>query len=827
MKNDHYTEKQYIPSHFMKYLKNFAMFLVAITATVQMASGANYYTRGTGNWSSPTMWATVSGGGPCGCFPGSSDAVFIGDGDVLAVDGNHTVANLTFEDNSVTGTVTVNSGVTLNVTGSIILRSLSPEHKWGLLEGSGVITAGSVSAGHNMTPYTSSQSTALYIQGTLNLVVSNNISIYANENFDITNNAAISLRSGTVTVGGVISMYAEALSTCTFQSAESGQLQTGTLVLAGAAPWSLAGSGTNKITLNGTSATVEYRGSAAQAILGTSYTNLKINAGGNASLGGATTVGGILHMTRGIFLLNGKSFTYGPSASLNYDGTAAQATGEEWPASFGRNISVANNTADGVSLNENKTVLAPATLTVAGKLNFSTHYVDGSGAFALAAGGTIASSYVTNGEGFGVSGDQTKGSVRVGGLRTLSTSGNYILNGAGSFQETGTNMPSTVNSLTVDNAAGVTLSRNMLVDGTLNLAGGLISTGISILTIGASGNVINASGARYVEGRLARVFSTTGSQEFAIGKSSVYRPLTLNFTALSGTSTVMAEQFESAIPGAPAADAILWTERYWSVTESGSSSCIYHVTLDGTGFSPVHSARMIKGDGVTNTAFPVTAPDYTNVTGFTTFSNFALGEANVSTTTTPADQAVCIGATSVTLTAVVSPPPDGGTVQFYINGTPAGLPAAVVGGVATVLYNITFTSLPTYSIRADYSGYGDYLVSSSEPGNNATLSIISGVWTGVAGTSWNDPANWCSGVPTLGTDVIIPAGTPFSPHVTSAEASPAACHDLSILAGATLTIDPGKILTVYGVLTNAAGNPELPVQPEGLKSGLLINASED
>lgn len=86
----------------------------------------------------------------------------------------------------------------------------------------------------------------------------------------------------------------------------------------------------------------------------------------------------------------------------------------------------------------------------------------------------------------------------------------------------------------------------------------------------------------------------------------------------------------------------------------------------------------------------------------------------------------------------------------------------------------------------------------------------------MAGTSWNDPANWCSGVPTLGTDVIIPAGTPFMPHVTSAEASPAACHDLTILAGATLTIDPGKILTVYGVLTNAAGNPEVAVQPEGM-----------
>ncbi|MCX6305087.1 MAG: hypothetical protein NT040_08970 [Bacteroidetes bacterium] len=800
MHTDNCSEKIHALSHTAKLIILF--FIIAAITPGQAASGANYYTRGTGHWSSPTMWATSAGGVPCGCYPSSTDAVFIGNGHTLTADGNHTVASLTFEDNSITGTVNVNAGVTLNITGAIIIRSLTPQHKWALVEGQGTITANSVSVGHNMTPYTSSQSTALYIQGSISFSVAGDVTIYANENYDITNNAAISLRSGTLTVGGTISMHAEAFATATFQAAETGQVQTGTLVLTGSTPWTLSGAGTNKISLNGSSVTTVYQGTSAQTILGTTYNHLTINTPASASIGAATTVDGILRMTQGTLLLNGKTLTYGASASLVYNGLAAQTAGQEWPANFARNITIANNAPGGVSPDENKTVNAPGTLAVTGHLNFGTWYVGGSGAFTLADGGTLASAYISNGEGFGMSGDNTTGSIRVSGTRNLGTGGNFILNGLGAPQETGTNMPATVNSLGINNASGVVLSQNTVVSSLMDFQTGVITTGDNTLTIGPAGIVNNAGNSRYVNGKLARIISTTGSKEFAIGKNGNYRPVTLNFSALAGTSTVVAEQFEAPMPGAPPENAIPWVERYWELTESGSTSCTYKLTLDGTGFIPAHTPRMIKGDGITNTAFNVTSPDYTSTEGFTTFGNFALGEAGIATVTTPHDQVTCIGSTSVDLTATVSPAPDGGMVQFYISGSIYGGPVPVIAGVATISYEPGTSPLPTHTIRADYTGNGDYLASSSDPGHNATLRVVSGIWLGTTSSEWNTPSNWCGGVPTLSTDVVIPAGTPFMPHVTSGLWNPAVCNNLTIQPGAKLTVDAWKIIEVYGTLTN-------------------------
>ncbi|MFZ4520117.1 MAG: hypothetical protein ACOYNC_00350 [Bacteroidales bacterium] len=776
--------------------------LFTITAITHghTASGANYYTRGSGHWSSPTMWATSAGGVPCGCYPASTDAVFIGDGHTLTADGNHTVASLTFEDNSITGTLNVNAGVILNVTGAIIIKSLTPQHKWALVEGQGTITANSVSVGHNMTPYTSSQSTALYIQGSISFSVAGDVSIYANENYDITNNAAVSLRSGTLMVGGKISLHAEPFSTCTFQTAETGQLQTGNLTLTGSAPWSLTGTGTIKTTLTGSSATTEYRGIAAQTILGTTYTNLKINTDGTAMPGAPMTVTGTFFMTKGIFSLNGKSLAYGSLARLKYDGIAAQTTGDEWPAQTSVNITVSNNCATGIMLNEDKMIQLPGALSVEGNLDFGTAYISGTGAFTLATGGTLSTSFISNGEGFGTSGDNTKGSIRNSGTRDLGTNGNFILQGTGTSQATGTNMPGEVNSLTLNNDAGVILSQNTTVNGSLTFSAGILTTGDKVITAGPSATIVNSSPARYVNGRLARSFSTTGSKEFAVGKNGNYRPIYLDFTALSGTAVVSAEQFESPIPGSSPENATLWGVRYWSVTESGGSACVYRVTLNGTGFTPAHTARMIKGDGISNTAYTVTSPDYTNVERFTSFSNFALGEANIVTTTTPSDQTSCIGNMSVVLTANVYPQPDGGTVQFYLDDIVLGEPAVLIGGVATTTCDPSLSTLPMHTIRADFSGYGDYLAGSSDPGNNAILEVATGIWLGTASADWHNPDNWCSGVPTLSTDVIIPDGTPFMPHITSGPGNPAACLNLSIHEGTTLTVAEGSVLTVHGTV---------------------------
>ena len=82
-------------------------------------------------------------------------------------------------------------------------------------------------------------------------------------------------------------------------------------------------------------------------------------------------------------------------------------------------------------------------------------------------------------------------------------------------------------------------------------------------------------------------------------------------------------------------------------------------------------------------------------------------------------------------------------------------------------------------------------------------SCITGTWTGGISTDWNNGANWCSGVPDGTTDVIIPAGTTFQPHIL-ADAIPKVAKSITINPGASLTFDGANTLTVSGNWTNSS-----------------------
>jgi hypothetical protein len=100
------------------------------------------------------------------------------------------------------------------------------------------------------------------------------------------------------------------------------------------------------------------------------------------------------------------------------------------------------------------------------------------------------------------------------------------------------------------------------------------------------------------------------------------------------------------------------------------------------------------------------------------------GSYKIITTTTAAAAAICQGSSSVNLTVTVAPNPGGGTVQFYIDGSTVGSASVTATtGIATLAYNPSALSAGTHIIRGDFSGYLSFLPSSSNPGNNATLTI--------------------------------------------------------------------------------------------------------
>ena len=88
----------------------------------------------------------------------------------------------------------------------------------------------------------------------------------------------------------------------------------------------------------------------------------------------------------------------------------------------------------------------------------------------------------------------------------------------------------------------------------------------------------------------------------------------------------------------------------------------------------------------------------------------------------------------------------------------------------------------------------------------AAPASLTWVWTGQAGTSWHDAANWqleghpqLHGVPVAANSVYIPAGSVSMPVVSSA--APAVCRNLTIVDGAALTVASLRFLTVEGTLT--------------------------
>ena len=79
------------------------------------------------------------------------------------------------------------------------------------------------------------------------------------------------------------------------------------------------------------------------------------------------------------------------------------------------------------------------------------------------------------------------------------------------------------------------------------------------------------------------------------------------------------------------------------------------------------------------------------------------------------------------------------------------------------------------------------------------------------GVKWELYINWDNGIPTKYVDVYIMAGS-YQPRIKDKPA--AECKDLHIPASASVTINARRALTVYGTLTNDAGN-----------SGLILKAA--
>ncbi len=119
--------------------------------------------------------------------------------------------------------------------------------------------------------------------------------------------------------------------------------------------------GTNNVWIPGPGR-IEYNGSANQTIYANVYNNLTLSGSGAKTIPTGTTIKGILSL-EGTSTTTGTVPIYGSEATLQYEGSAAQTTGIEFPATFNGTGGVIINNDFGVTLNSTATVTHTTLIT--------------------------------------------------------------------------------------------------------------------------------------------------------------------------------------------------------------------------------------------------------------------------------------------------------------------------------------------------------------------------------------------------------------------------------------------------------------------------------
>jgi hypothetical protein len=230
----------------------------------------------------------------------------------------------------------------------------------------------------------------------------------------------------------------------------------------------------------------------------------------------------------------------------------------------------------------------------------------------------------------------------------------------------------------------------------------------------------------------------------------------------------------------------------WTATSgTGPYTVVYN---DGT-------ANRIVSDVVSGTAFAVfTTPVNSNTTytlvsvtdnnscsrtsGFTTSSATITVNSNPSVPTGTATQIFC----STSSPTVTELSPTGTSIQWY---------EASSGGSALA----TNTSLVDSTIY-----YATQTVSGCESTTRlaVTASVVSsGTWLGNTSTDWNTSANWCGGIPTSSTNVVINSGASNFPNLSTG--ADGFANSVTINSGGSLTMGGSETLTITagGSFTNS------------------------
>lgn len=254
------------------------------------------------------------------------------------------------------------------------------------------------------------------------------------------------------------------------------------------------------------------------------------------------------------------------------------------------------------------------------------------------------SSYTT---GTGISTLNVAGNLNVAAGATLQrntslgTGGttNFVFNGTGA-QTAAFGITNGVINYTLNNAAGLTLSTDLPVNGSLTLTAGKIVTGSNKVALSATGS-ITATATSYVVGNLQKNIATGAtSATFEIGAADNYRPVTVAFGTVTTAGDLLATVSQTAGVHPNLSSTTInpnkSVNRYWTLTNSGIVYDNYSATFTFVAGDVLNSAntanfiiRRYSGgawSAVTAGTLNTLNSQGTSITGF---GDFAIGEAQV------------------------------------------------------------------------------------------------------------------------------------------------------------------------------------------------------
>ncbi|MEK7153558.1 MAG: hypothetical protein AAB834_06415, partial [Patescibacteria group bacterium] len=465
------------------------------------ANTATYTSSEDGAWATNATWG---GGG----YPVDGDTAKIA-GHTVTVSTTAAATTLIFSANG--ATLTVNAPLT--ISGQITLNNIAGVNVTGTIDGTREISAGNIKVGSGAVP-SATRTHTLALTGTNVITSSGELWVASRVFSGALANGTLSLQTANLIVNGSMRTTNTSANNVSLVTMATGA-QSGTLQLGGATPWNLSGTGTSTITLNGTTAVVDYNSSSAQTVLGTTYTTLKINNTNTSgtSLGASSIVSGLIigDVAASKLNLSTKAFTNTGTTSVTGTLEDSSSTGGNL---FTGLITINNNgnwTSTGNSTYEirggitnNGTFSAPGT----GTYTFNTNNQTIQGANAVNIGRTTvttitltnacASLTVATLDGTGGLTQNTDTNLYVSGnwsiaALTASASGNTVyFDGSGLQTLNSGGVSNSFNNLTHSGAGTLQLLTNALdINGNFTNSAGTFST--NNLNIILSGDWTNNS----------------------------------------------------------------------------------------------------------------------------------------------------------------------------------------------------------------------------------------------------------------------------------------------------------------------------------------------